>query len=109
MVNASGQSTLVGASALSAAAPDATTAVAAAMGIPIRQLCRTSASRSRRAAGNVASSAGTRTNCIGTTDANTNALKNKRRHPGPQTPNRPAATAVLGSAPVQRLRIGARR
>ena len=76
MVDASGQSTLVGASALSAAAPDATTAVTAAMGIPIRQLCRTSASRSRRAAGNVASSAGTRTNCIGTTDANTNALKN---------------------------------
>jgi hypothetical protein len=73
-VNANGQSTLVGASALSAAAPDAATAVAAAMGIPIRQLCRTSASRSRRAAGNVASSAGT--NCIGTTDANTNALKN---------------------------------
>jgi hypothetical protein len=76
MVIASGQRTRLGASAPSAAAPDATTAAVAAVGIPIRQLCRISDNRSCRAVGNVASSAGTRTNCIGTTIANTNALKN---------------------------------
>jgi hypothetical protein len=70
------QRTGIGASAPSAAAPDATTAAVAAMGGPIRQLCRSRASRSCRVVGNVASSAGTRTNCIGTTVANTNALKN---------------------------------
>jgi hypothetical protein len=73
MVSARDRRTRIGASAPSAAATHATTAAVAVTGVPIRQLCRSSANRSCRVAGNVASSAGTRTNCIGTTVANTNA------------------------------------
>jgi hypothetical protein len=65
--------------------------VATDTGIPIRQLCRSSATRSGRAAGIVASSAGTRTNCIGTTDAKMNALKKSAYAPRSETVSARAA------------------